>query len=63
VTLSDIDSIFENLPGFTKKEREWLKTKLKPALKTVYGVAGKNVSITNSDNGQTIAANDCQPCP
>ncbi len=59
----DIDSIFDNLQGFTKKEREWLKTKLKPALKTVQGVAGKNVSITNSDSGQTIAASDCDPCP
>ncbi len=49
--------------GFTKAEREWIKTVLIPALKTVQGVAGKNVSITNSDNGQTIAASDCQPCP
>jgi hypothetical protein len=59
----NIDAIFDNLQGFTKKEREWLKTKLKPALKTVQGVQGKNVSITNADNGQTINASDCQPCP
>ncbi len=58
----DIDAIFDNLQGFTKKEREWLKTKLKPALKTVQGVAGRNVSITNSDKGQAIAASDCDPC-
>ncbi len=59
----DIDAIFDNLQGFTKKEREWLKTKLKPALKTVYGVAGRNVNINNTDSGQTINASDCDPCP
>ena len=63
VTIADIDTIFENLAGFTKKEREWLKTKLKPALKTVHGVSGRNVSITDSDVGQTVNASDCQPCP
>lgn len=59
----NIDDIFENLQGFTKKEREWLKTKLKPALKTVQGVAGRNVTITNEDSGQMINANDCDACP
>ncbi len=59
----NIDSIFDNLDGFTKKEREWLKTKLKPALKTVHGVQGRNISITDSDAGQTINASDCPPCP
>lgn len=58
----DIDSIFENLDGFTKTEREWLKTKLKPVLKTNQGIAGKNVDINNDDSGQTINASDCGPC-
>ncbi len=49
--------------GFTKAEREWIKTVLIPAIKTVQGIAGKNVTINNSDNGQAIAASDCQPCP
>ncbi len=60
MTINDIDAIFENIPGFTKKEREWLKTKLRPALKTVYGVAGRNVNITNTNSGQAINASDCQ---
>ncbi len=49
--------------GFTKAEREWIKTVLIPAIKTVQGVAGKNCAITNTDAGQTISASDCQPCP
>ncbi len=49
--------------GFTKAEREWIKNVLIPAIKTVNAVQGKNVTITNSDNGQEIAASDCQPCP
>ncbi len=61
--MTDIDIIFDDLSMFTKKEREWLKTKLKPALKGVRGVAGKNCAITNTDAGQTISASDCQPCP
>lgn len=63
MTINDIDRIFDNLPGFTKKEREWLRGKLRPALKTVHGVQGRNVTITDDDSGQTINANDCQPCP
>ena len=60
-----IDDLFNSIPpgAFTKKEREWLKMKLKTALKTVQAVQGRNVSITNGDNGQTINAADCQPCP
>jgi len=60
-----IDDLFNSIPpgAFTKKEREWLKTKLKTALKTVQAVQGKNVNITNSETGQTINASDCQPCP
>lgn len=49
--------------GFTKAEREWIKNVLIPAIKTVHGVQGRNVSITDSDAGQTINASDCQPCP
>ncbi len=59
----DVQNLTAPEKGFTKAEREWIKTVLIPAIKTVQGVAGKNVSITNSDNGQTIAASDCQPCP
>lgn len=59
----NIDDLFNSIPGgaFTKKEREWLK-KLKIGLKTVQAVQGTNVSITNSDNGQTINASNCPPC-
>ncbi len=49
--------------GFTKAEREWIKTVLIPAIKTVQGVSGRNVTISNNDSGQTINASDCQPCP
>lgn len=62
MTISDIDQMFRELPGFTKQERKWLREKLRPALKTVHGVAGRNVSITDDDSGQTINASDCQPC-
>ncbi len=48
--------------GFTKAERAWLK-ELISAIKTVQGVAGRNVTITNADSGQTINASDCDPCP
>ncbi len=58
----NIDQLTVPDKGFTKSEREWLKD-LISAIKTVQGVAGRNVSITNSDNGQTIAASDCDPCP
>ncbi len=48
--------------GFTKAERAWLK-ELIEAIKTVEGIAGRNVSITNSNTGQIVNAADCQPCP
>jgi type IV secretory pathway protease TraF len=44
--------------GFTKAERAWLK-ELIQAIKTVRAVSGTNVSISNSDAGQIINANDC----
>ncbi len=59
----DIQNLTAPEKGFTKVEREWIKNILIPAIKTVQGVAGRNVAITNSDNGQTIAASDCDPCP
>ena len=59
----NIDQLTAPEKGFTKAEREWIKTVLIPAIKTVNGIAGRNVSITNSDNGQTISASDCPPCP
>lgn len=50
--------------GFTKMEREWIRTVLIPAIKTVHGVPGRNINITDDPdgNGQTINASDCQPC-
>jgi len=48
--------------GFTKTERAWLQ-KLITAIKTVQGISGRNCSITNTDDGQTINATDCTPCP
>lgn len=48
--------------GFTKAEREWIKNVLIPAIKTVHAVPGHNVTISDSDNGQTINAMDCPPC-
>ncbi len=59
----DVQNLTVPAKGFTKAEREWIKNVLIPAIKTVNAVAGKNVAITNSDNGQTIAASDCQACP
>ncbi len=59
----NIDQLTTPEKGFTKAEREWIKTVLIPAIKTVQGIAGRNVAITNTDNGQTIAASDCDACP
>lgn len=59
----NIDAIFDDLTMFTKKEREWLKTKLRPAIKTTQGIAGRNCKITNDSTGQVISANDCPTCP
>ncbi len=59
----NIENLIAPDKGFTKAERKWIKDVLIPAIKTVQGVAGRNVSITNADQGQTINAADCQPCP
>lgn len=60
----NVDNIQLPEKGFTKKEREWIKNVLIPAIRTVHGVAGRNVTITDDENkGQTINAADCQPCP
>jgi hypothetical protein len=48
--------------GFTKAERKWLEELVK-AIKTVHAVPGQNISISDSDQGQTINAQDCPPCP
>jgi hypothetical protein len=48
--------------GFTKAERAWLE-KLIEAIKTVHGIAGRNTSISDTDQGQVINAEDCAPCP
>lgn len=63
MTNAEIDSIFENLPGFTKREREWLRGKLRTALKTVHAVQGRNCYITDTSDGQKIDGADCDPCP
>ncbi len=59
----DIQNLTAPDKGFTKAEREWLKTVLIPAIKTVHAVQGRNVSISNDDAGQTINAADCDACP
>ncbi len=59
----DIQTLTVPQKGFTKAERDWIKNVLIPALKTVQGIAGRNCSITNSQDGQTISGNDCPPCP
>ncbi len=48
--------------GFTKAERAWL-AQLIEAIKTVQGIAGRNVTISNAAQGQTVNAEDCTPCP
>ena len=48
--------------GFTKAERAWL-SQLLEAIKTVQAVQGRNTTIGESDNGQVINADDCEPCP
>ncbi len=49
--------------AFTKREREWIKSVLIPEIKKNHAVAGRNVTITDTDDGQTINADDCTPCP
>lgn len=48
--------------GFTKAERAWL-AKLIEAINTVRAVQGRNITITETDQGQTVNADDCAPCP
>ena len=48
--------------GFTKAERAWL-TQLIEAIKSVRAISGRNVSISDDEQGQTVNADDCQPCP
>ncbi len=48
--------------GFTKAERAWLK-QLVESIKTVRAIAGQNITISESGNGQLINASDCDPCP
>lgn len=49
--------------GFTKAERAWFEKVLIPAIKTVQAVQGRNCTITNTDQGQVVNADDCTPCP
>lgn len=58
----DIEQLTVPSKGFTKAEREWIKNVLIPAIKTVHGVAGRNTNITNTNEGQTINAEECSPC-
>jgi hypothetical protein len=48
--------------GFTKAERKWL-AELIAAIRTVHAVKGLNTTITDTDSGQVISADDCPPCP
>ncbi len=59
----NIDQLTAPEKGFTKAEREWIKTVLIPAIKTVQGIAGRNVNINNTADGQTINVSDCDACP
>ncbi len=56
----DIQNLTVPDKGFTIAERKWIREQLIPAIKTVFGVPGTNVSITNHDSGQIINASDCQ---
>jgi hypothetical protein len=47
--------------GFTKAERAWL-AQLIEAIRTVHAVPGRNTSISDTDAGQVINAEDCTPC-
>lgn len=49
--------------GFTKAEIKWIKEILIPAIKTVHGKQGRNVTINDQDSGQVVNADDCAPCP
>ncbi len=48
--------------GFTKAERAWLAEVVKE-INTNKAVAGRNTSVTDSDDGQVVNADDCTPCP
>jgi len=48
--------------GFTKAERAWL-AELIEAIKTVHAVQGRNTTISDTNVGQVINADDCDPCP
>jgi len=48
--------------GFTKAERAWL-AELIEAIKTVHAVQGRNTTISDTNEGQVINADDCDPCP
>ncbi len=48
--------------GFTKAERAWLE-ELITAIKTVRAIQGKDISISDTDNGQVVNASDCAACP
>jgi len=48
--------------GFTKSERAWL-AELIEAIKTVHAVQGRNTTISDTNGGQVINADDCTPCP
>lgn len=49
-------------PGPRKLERYLVEVVI-PAIKTLYAIAGVNVTISDFDTGQVINANDCPPCP
>ncbi len=57
----DAQSLTLPQKGFTKAERAWL-AQLVEAIKTVQAVAGNNTTVSNSEAGQVINAEDCSPC-
>lgn len=48
--------------GFTKAERIWIR-ELIEVIRTVRGVQGRHVTISNTADGQVINADECDPCP
>ncbi len=57
----DLNTLKLPAKGFTKAEREWIRSVLIPAITTVQGIQGRNCTIDNSESGQTINADDCPP--
>jgi len=55
----NIENLKVPTKGFTKAERDWIKNVLIPAIKTVHAVSGHLTTVSDSDQGQVINAQDC----